>query len=197
MIRYSKAVMAAALAAVSSVLIGAGSLPASPPTSVTIYNPGDADFTGYAIAVEPDGHAWSMDGAGRSQSQLPFAVTQAFFTDIAAASPLSGLSARACATSHSPETNSQANPAIYLVWHGQHSPNLQCATDPRADRLLAEATAIARAMYVQAYRVRAMAPSRGSGSSQYDTQTSTASSGVANGATYAGAGYAATSYDSS
>jgi hypothetical protein len=158
--------MAAALAALSSALMGAGTLPANPSTAVTIFNPGDADFTGYAIAVEPDGHAWSMDGAGRSQSDLPYAVTQAFFTDLAAAGPLTALMAHPCAASRqTSETNSQMDPGIYLVWRGQRSPNLQCASDPRADRLLADATAIAHAMYVQAYRVKAMV--RGAGSYAY------------------------------
>jgi hypothetical protein len=195
-IRYSDVVMAAALVALSSALMGAGTLPANPSTAVTIYNPGDTDFTGYAIAVEPDGQAWSMDGAGRSQSQLPFAVTQAFFTDLAAAGPLTSLTAHPCTASReTSETNSQTDPGIYLVWRGQRSPNLQCASDPRADRLLADATSIAHAMYVQAYRVKAMV--RGVGTYPYTSAAQTvgaAPSGYApsNGGSLS-TGYASTS----
>jgi hypothetical protein len=201
--RYSHAVMAAALVAASCALMGAGTLPATPSAAVTIYNPGDADFTGYAIAVEPSGHAWSLDGAGRSQSQLPFAVTQAFFTDLAAAGPLTALTAHPCAASReSAETNSQVDPGIYLVWRGQHSPNLQCASDPRADRLLADAAAIAHAMYVQAYRVKSMVSGGGSpGSYQYSYPASqpvnAAPSGYANvNAGTASTGYASAAYGS-
>jgi hypothetical protein len=195
--------MAAALVAASCALMGAGTLPANPTTAVTIYNPGDADFTGYAIAVEPNGHAWSIDGAGRSQSQLPFAVTQAFFTDLAAAGPLTALIAHPCpASRETNETNSQMDPGVYLVWRGQHSPNLQCASDPHADRLLADATAIARAMYVQAYRVKSMVSGAGSsGSYQYSYPASGPVNGApsgyanANGGTV-GTGYASAAYGS-
>jgi hypothetical protein len=183
-IRYSKALLATAVAAVSFALMGAGNLPANS-SAVTIYNPGDANFTGFAIAVEPSGRAWTLDGAGRSQSQLPSALTQAFFTDLAAAGPLAQLEARPC---------SQTEPGIYLVWHGQHSPNLQCASDPRADRLLADATAIKRGLYVQAYRVRPVVVTRGSqGGSSYNYQPSSAAP-----STYANAGgnYPSTSYAS-
>jgi hypothetical protein len=183
--------------------MGAGNLPANPTSAVTIYNPGDADFTGYAIAVEPEGHAWSMDGAGRSQSQLPYAVTQALFSDLAAAGPLAQIAARPCTASRENSgTNSQTNPGVYLVWHGQHSPNLQCASDPRADRLLADAVAIARAMYVRAYRVRPMVLNGGSSGGYQDNYqpaqpAGAAASAYANGGgSYGNAGYASAGYGS-
>jgi hypothetical protein len=200
-IRYSRAVSAAALWALSLALMGAGNLPATPTSAVTIYNPGDADVTGYAIAIEPGGQAWTLDGAGRSQNQLPSALTQAFFTDLTAAGPLGALAAQSCATAPS-------KPGIYLVWHGQHSPNLRCASDPRADQLLSDATTIAHALYVQAYRVRPVGLQGGSATgyqSSYQSYqpSAPAGSGYAgggggfSGGDYGGGGYANSTFGGS
>ena len=187
-IRYSKAIVATVLVALSFALMGAGNLPASSPNTVTIFNPGDANYTGYAIAVEPSGQVWTMDGAGRSQSQLPSALTQAFFTDLAAAGPLAQLASRPCTSEH-------PNMGIYLVWKGQHSPNLQCSSDSRADRLLTDATTIAHALYVQAYRMRPVGDNaaRLSGTAGGNQP----SSGYANsGASYGNASSSSASYGS-
>jgi hypothetical protein len=50
----------------------------------------------------------------------------------------------------------QESNAITLSWNGQRSPDLSCVADARAAKLLTDALAIQRALYVQAYRTRPM-----------------------------------------
>jgi hypothetical protein len=200
-IRYARAFSATALVALSLALMGAGNVPATPTNAATILNPGDADVTGYAIAIEPGGQAWTLDGAGRSTGRLPAALTQAFFTDLAAAGPLGSLTAQPCTTAPS-------NPGIYLAWRGQRSPNLQCTSDPRADQLLADVTTIARALYVHAYRARPVALQGGSanryqsGYQSYQPSAPTGSAYTGGNVGYGagdlnGAGYANSSFNGS
>jgi len=149
---------AAAVAALPFALLGAGSIPQLriPTNAVLIHNPGNGDYTGFSIVVEPNGAAWSIDGAGRGQGQLQSDVAQALFRDLSAASPLQQLPARSCPNAPGGLTTTSvgANAAIILTWKGQRSPDLSCSDDPRAQKLLFDATTIQRALYVQAYRVR-------------------------------------------
>jgi len=151
-IGYSRAALATALVGLSFALLGAGTAPSTLPPGATILNPGNAEYTGYAIALLPDGRAWAIDATGRAHGQVSYALSQAFFADLAAAGPLAQLPIRQC-TAPSGNT-SPAQLGVFVAWHNQHTPNLQCGIDQRSDRLLADATAIARALYVQAYRAR-------------------------------------------
>jgi hypothetical protein len=192
--------------------LGAGNAPAGPPPGATILNPGNTEYTGFAIAVLPDGRAWTMDATGRAHGQLSYALSQAFFADLAAAGPLAQIPVRQCTT---PSGNmSAAQLGIYLAWHNQRSPNLQCGTDQRSDRLLADVTAIARALYVQAYRARPVVIGTGHSDAyrySYTPPRSYSSSGYANagtggsysanygssygGGSYGGGGYGGGNYD--
>ena len=152
MIGYSRAALATALVGLSFALLGAGTAPAALPPGATILNPGNAEYTGYAIAILPDGRAWAIDATGRAHGQVSYALSQAFFADLAAAGPLAQLPIRQCTAPTGNTSPSQLG--VFVAWHNQHTPNLQCGTEQRSDRLLADATAIARALYVQAYRAR-------------------------------------------
>lgn len=134
---------------------GVPALPASP-GSASIYNPGSGDFAGFRIVVAPSGKAIAVDGAGRAQSMLQPDIVSKFFADLAAAGPLGALAASRC-TAASP---SEATPTVEVItpltigWRGQHTQPLACVGDPRAVKLLLDATTIQRALYVQAYRKR-------------------------------------------
>jgi hypothetical protein len=143
MMRFSKSLFAAALAAFLFALVGvadaSGTQPA--PGSATISNPGGRDFSGFMIVVEPSGRAWALDGAGHSNGQLQGPLTQMLFADLAAAGPLARLPDRDC------------DQALLIGWNGQRSSNLQCSADPRSIKLISDIAAIQRVLYVQSYRV--------------------------------------------
>jgi hypothetical protein len=144
--------------AVALTLMGASNVPnlPMPPNSAMIYNAGSGDFAGFRIVVVPAGQAVAIDGAGHTSNELQQDVVQKFFADLAAAGPLSQLPAGDCSASK-PETSSttvEVNAAIVVTWNGQHSPALSCVSDPRAQRILLDATTIQRSLYVAAYRKR-------------------------------------------
>jgi hypothetical protein len=143
MMRLPKTLFAIALAALPFALIGAGNAPGSQPApgSVMIQNPGGRDFSGFLIVVEPSGRAFALDGAGHASGQLQTSLTQTLFADLAAAGPLAQLPERSC------------DEALLVGWNGQRSSNLGCSADPRSMKLIADITAIQRALYVQSYRV--------------------------------------------
>lgn len=154
----SQGVVTLAISALAGVFLGASNVPTLPvPTNAaTIYNPGSGDYAGFRIVVSPDGRAISIDGAGHSSAQLQSDVVEKFFNDLASVGSLQQLSAKPCTSSaddNSP-TTVEVNASITISWKGQHSPALSCATDPRAQRLLLDATQIQHALYVQAYRTR-------------------------------------------
>ncbi len=154
----SRGVVTLAVFALAVVFLGASNVPTLPlpANAAMIYNPGSGDYAGFRIVVNPDGRAISIDGAGHSSAQLQSDVVEKFFNDLAAVGPLEQLSGKPCTSSaddNSP-TTVEVNSSITISWKGQHSPALSCATDPRAQRLLLDATQIQHALYVQAYRTR-------------------------------------------
>jgi hypothetical protein len=161
---YFKPASLLAASAVALSLMGAYSAgPLVVPTlpmghnAAMIYNPGNGDFVGYRIVVDPSGKAAAVDGAGRDSSELQSDVTQKFFADLAAAGPLDKLPAGDCSsTATADATTVEVNAAVIVTWNGKHTPALTCVTDPRAVRILLDATTIQHAIYVQAYRKRTM-----------------------------------------
>jgi len=143
MMRFSKSLFAAALAAFLFALVGVADASSTQPApgSATISNPGGRDFSGFMIVIEPSGRAWALDGAGHSNGQLQGPLTQMLFADLAAAGPLARLPDRDC------------DQALLIGWNGQRSSNLQCSADPRSIKLISDIAAIQRALYVQSYRV--------------------------------------------
>jgi len=137
-------------------LLGASSVPtlSVPKGAAMIYNPGNGDYTGFRIVVQPDGRAMAVDAAGRASNELPTDVAQQFLGDLAAAdaAPASG---QACAASSIlPTTTVEVNAAISIAWNGHHWADLRCASDARVSKLSSDAKAIEQALYVQAYRQR-------------------------------------------
>jgi hypothetical protein len=127
-----------------------------PPNAATISTPGNGDYAGFFIVVEPNGRAGAIDGAGRAANELSSDIVQTFFADLAGAGPLDKLLTGDCSNAKSdiPSTSVEVNAPIVIAWHGQHTAALACVTDPRAVKIVLDATAIQRAMYVQAYRKR-------------------------------------------
>jgi len=127
-----------------------------PPNAAMIFNPGTGDYAGFRIVVTPDGRAIAIDGAGHASTQLQNGIVQKFFNDLAAAGPLQGLSSKPCGSQSADAagTTVEVNSAMSIDWKGAQTPPLTCATDPRAQRLLLDATEIQHALYVQAFRKR-------------------------------------------
>lgn len=153
---YARALSALFIVVLPLALLGAAGIPNLPASrqAVTILNPGTGDYLGFRIVVEPNGKVSAIDAAGRAVGYLSVAVTQTLFTDVASAAPLASLPASTCSATASNDTTIAVNAAITVSWNGQRSPLLLCATDPRAVKLVADATAIQRGLYVQAYRTR-------------------------------------------
>jgi len=152
-----------AVSAVAFMLMGAGThgvKTAPAPTLIhnaaMISTPGNGDYAGFQIVVEPNGKAAAVDGAGRASNELAPDVVQAFFADLAGAGPLDKLPAGECssAASRVPSTSVEVNAPIVIWWNGQHTAALACVTDSRAVKIVLDATTIQRALYVQAYRKR-------------------------------------------
>jgi len=171
---------------VAFTLMGAGNQGATTALAIAVAHnaaiistPGNGDYAGFRIVVEPSGKAAAVDGAGRASSELQPDVVQAFFADLAGAGPLDKLPTGDCssATSEIPSTSVEVNAPIVITWNGQHTAPLACVTDPRAVKMVLDATTIQRALYVQAYRKRVTV-------------------GYGTGYTY-GSGYRSEGYDSS
>jgi hypothetical protein len=159
--RLSMVLSFSIVSAVALTLMGAGNQGAAvAPTiahnAATISTPGNGDYAGFRIVVESNGSAAAVDGAGRAASDLQPDMVQTFFADLAAAGPLDKLPTGDCSYSKSdvPSTSVEVNAPIVISWNGQHTPALACVTDPRAVKIVLDATTIQRALYVQAYRKR-------------------------------------------
>lgn len=155
---FAPGVWALVVCASAFVLLGASNVPTlpMPANAAMIYNPGSGDYAGFRIVVNPDGRAISIDGAGHSSTQLQSDVVEKFFDDLASIGLLGQLTAKPCSSNNGENapTTVEVNSSIVISWQGQHSPALSCVTDPRAQRLLLDATQIQHALYVQAYRKR-------------------------------------------
>ena len=119
-----------------------------PAGSVMIFSPGNADFIGYRIILAPSGDAVAVDGAGRAQRSVAPKLAKALFDDLAAAAPLSKLATTPC----SPPATVVA--PLLITFANDTTPNIGCNADANEAVLLADAQAIARALYVANYRSR-------------------------------------------
>jgi hypothetical protein len=124
-------------------------LPA-PNGAAMILNVGSADAAGYRIVVLPSGTATSVDGAGRGQGQLPTDIADRFFRDLSASMPLSQLRAGSCAKTPT------ASLPTFVTFRGERSTDVSCRGNDKSSALFSDVQAIARALYVANYRVRAM-----------------------------------------
>jgi hypothetical protein len=143
-------IAALALATLPSAALGdAGPPPLPIPTGgVMIVSPPTGDLIGYRIVIAPSGDATAVDGAGRAQKALPPAVVSALFADVVAAMPLSKLPTVTC-------TPTPKAPTPLLVsYRGETTPDVTCASDPKAAALYADVQAVARTLYVANYRSR-------------------------------------------
>ena len=114
-----------------------------PQGAATISDPGGSDLSGFTIVIDPSGHAWAIDGAGHTTAYVNLSVTQAFFTDLAAAGSLAQLPGHPCQQD------------VVIGWNGQRTPNIACSSDLRALRLMGDVIAIQKALYVQSYHTSA------------------------------------------
>ena len=150
------ALAAAAPAAADTPTAGAntvGTAAAVPPLpvpagSAMIFSPGTADLIGYRIVLAPNGDAVAVDGAGRAQRPISPKLAKALFDDLATATPLSKLATAPC----SPPATVVA--PVLITYGNDTSPDLGCNADTREAALLADAQAIAHALYVANYRSR-------------------------------------------
>lgn len=149
-IRFGFACLAAFAAPV--LLAAADELPnlQAPAGGALISNPGTADTAGYRIVVLPSGKAEAVDGAGHSQGQLSADLAGRFFQDVREAMPLSKLRTNPCLRS------SASVLPVFVSWRGEQSPDVSCRTDAKATALDDDVKAIARTLYVAAYRKRSV-----------------------------------------
>lgn len=131
-------------------------LPTTPPGGIAIVNLGNGDLAGYRIVVAPDGRSASVDGAGSAAGQLPAQLVTPLFTDAAAAMPLSRLLVAPCSSGAVSTTGAAIVTPTLVSYRGETSPDLVCATDPKAAALYEDVRRIVRAMYVANYRSRAV-----------------------------------------
>ena len=183
MIKRARPLTVLALSGIAVLLLGA----AAPQRSdVTISNTGLGDYVGFHIVVHPDGHASAVDATGKASGELSDQLTSQFFADLRTATKAMQ-NAKPCAAAA--DTNGRvgyaaANAAISIAWQGHNWSSLACASDARLAALSSDASAIERALYVQAYRQRPMYVYIG-GATGYATGTS--------GVTYASTTYPSTS----
>ncbi len=149
--RFTLSFLALALGVTSlaAAALGANTVPPLPVPdgAVVILNTGSADLAGYRIVISPSGKTESIDGAGRGKGQVRQDLADALFRDLAAAGPLAKIAAAGCAAN-------RATPQTMLLWHGDQSPDLSCASAGSA--LFGDVQAIARALYVANYHSKPM-----------------------------------------
>lgn len=133
-----------------------------PQGAATIYNPGSGDSSGFRIVIQPDGHAVSVDGAGRSALELQNDLSDRFFADLRSASTAGRNPTAQCSTGATPVSDD-----VTIKWSGKAWSGLSCATDAQLLALASDAKAIERALYVQTYRARPMYVYIGANGPQY------------------------------
>lgn len=102
-----------------------------PRGAAVILDTGSTNTAGYRIIVQRDGTAEYIMGGERRTVHISAGKTTAIFNDLVAAMPLSHLSSGHCMKSAS------FGSSTFAWWRGQRSPDLQCASDPRATALYA------------------------------------------------------------
>jgi len=121
-----------------------------PTGGIGIVSPGTAELGGYQIAVAPNGDAVAVDLAGRAQRTLSSDLTKTLFADALAAMPLSKLPAAPCAQPL------KAPAPVVVSFNGETSPNVACLTDGIGAALFADVQSVARVLYVNNLRSRAL-----------------------------------------
>jgi hypothetical protein len=157
--RHRQSFLSVALTALAVAIMGASpsAVTPVPKNAVVIYNPGNGDYTGFRIVVEADGQANAIDAAGSASKYLQSDVVDRFFNDLSAATPLAQPPGERCPVkAESSATGVEINAAVVINWRGRNWSALTCGSDMRLARLIADATAIQHALYVQAYRERPM-----------------------------------------
>lgn len=154
--RRARPLIVLALSGIAVLVMGAAA-PLS--GDVTISNPGVGDYAGFHIVVHPDGHASAVDATGKASGELSDQLASQLFADLRLATN-AAQDAKPCAAAAA-DTNGRvgytaANAAISIAWQGHNWSSLACASDTRLVALSSDASAIERALYVQAYRKRPM-----------------------------------------
>ena len=143
-------------------------------SDVTISNPGVGDYAGFNIVVHPDGHASAVDATGKASGELSDQLASQLFADLRSATNATQ-DAKPCAAAAADTSGrvgyAAANAAISIAWQGHKWSSLACASDTHLAALSSDASAIERALYVQAYRKRPMYVYIG-GATGYATGTS-------------------------
>ena len=121
-----------------------------PAGSAMIFSPGTADYVGYRIVLAPSGDAIAVDAAGRAQHPVSAKLAKALFDDLATAQPLSKLATAPC----SPPATLVA--PLVITYGNDTSPDIGCNADAHEAALLADAQAIAHALYVANYRSKSL-----------------------------------------
>ena len=150
--------------ALAIALLGASPVPQLPvpKDAATIYDPGSGDSSGFRIVIQPDGHAVSVDGAGRSALDLQNDLSDRFFADLRSASNADKNPTARCSNDTMPVSDD-----VTIKWSGRAWSGLSCATDAQLLALASDARAIERALYVQTYRARPMYVYIGANGPQY------------------------------
>ena len=121
-----------------------------PAGSAMIFSPSTVDYVGYRIVLAPNGNAVAVDAAGRAQQPVSPKLAKALFDDLATAQPLSKLATAPC----SPPANLVA--PLVITYGNDTSPDIACNADSHEAALLADAQAIAHALYVGNYRSKTL-----------------------------------------
>jgi hypothetical protein len=150
--------------ALAIALLGASPVPQLPVPkgAAMIYDPGSGDYSGFRIVVQPNGHAVSVDGAGRSTIDLQNDISARFFADLHNASLASKNPTSRCSSDAVPVSDD-----VTIKWSGKAWSGLSCATDTQLLALAGDAKNIERALYVQTYRARPMYVYIGANGPQY------------------------------
>lgn len=158
--RLNRPLFGVAVAVLAITLMGASNVPglSMSKNAAMILNPGNGDYSGFRIAVEPNGRATAIDAAGRAANELSSDLVNQFFADLSSAAPVAAEPATPCSvTSSLATTTVEVNAAISITWKDRRWSNLSCTADARATKLASDATAIEHALYVQSYRERTIA----------------------------------------
>lgn len=107
-----------------------------PRGAAVILDTGSTNTSGYRIVVQRDGAAEYVIDHRRQKTQISKTATEAFFTALEAAMPLSSLASGHCMKSAS------FGSSTFAWWRGQRSPDLQCAAAPRATALYSSISGI-------------------------------------------------------
>jgi len=126
----------------------------APENAVIIYNPGNGDFAGFRIVVDPSGDVWASDTTGSAASRLPAGLTQELFADIGAI-PMAQQPVRVCSAG-------AQGMAVTSIWlnglnpgaNARRAPSVDCARDSRVAKLSADVVRIQRTLYINSYRAR-------------------------------------------